>query len=42
MVSSLDGEKIITKNKYTLEFFNLEDLSIKGKKNYIFLNHALN
>ena len=32
MVSSLDGEKIITKNKYTLEFFNLEDLSIKGKK----------
>ena len=32
MVSSLDGEAIITKNKYTLEFFNLEDLSIKGKK----------
>jgi hypothetical protein len=36
MVSSLDGEKIITKNKYTLEFFNLEDLSIKGKKKIIY------
>ena len=32
MVSSLDEEEIIIKNKYTLEFFNLENLNIKGKK----------
>ena len=32
MVSSLDGETIINKNNYILEFFNLEDLKIKGKK----------
>ena len=32
MVSSLDGETIVNKNNYILEFFNLEDLSVKGKK----------